>query len=133
MDIFKSAGLAAITMLALDGLWLGVIANKFYFNHLRHIARGDGTQFDVLYWAAGCVYIFMVAAFVLFVVPFLQSSSMLAAVGKSAVLGILIYGVYDFTNMATLKDWPVIVSIVDMVWGAFLFGVTAFVVKSVLS
>lgn len=125
----KKAGLAALTMMLLDGLWLGIIANHFYLSQLKHLIRGDGTQFDVNYAAAGLVYALMVAGFLVFLSPSLSKWSYQQAILKSAVFGIVVYGVYDFTNLATLRDWPWIVALVDVLWGAVLYSVTAVVVK----
>jgi uncharacterized membrane protein len=127
--MIKKAGLAALTMMFLDGLWLGLIANQFYLSQLKHLIRGDGTKFDVNYPAAGLVYALMVVGFLVFISPSLHKWSYREAIFKSAVFGIVVYGVYDFTNLATLRDWPWIVAVVDVLWGAVLYSVTTLVVK----
>lgn len=128
--MFKQIIISAVTMLILDGLWLGVIANNFYFTNLRTLVRAKGESFDVNYVAAGVVYILMVLGFMLFIAPSLQKWNFLETAINSALLGLVIYGVYDFTNLATLRDWSLLVTFVDMFWGAFLFATTSLVVKA---
>lgn len=127
--MLKQIVVAAVTMLILDGLWLGVIANRFYFESLRSLVRAKGDTFDVNYLAAGAVYVLMVLGFMLFIAPSLQKWTYLETVVQSALLGLVVYGVYDFTNLATLRDWSILVTFVDMIWGSFLFATTAVVVK----
>ena len=127
--MLKKIIVSAVTMLILDGLWLGVIANQFYFTNLRSLVRAKGDSFDVNYVAAGAVYVLMVFGFMLFVAPSLQKWNYLETIINAGLLGLVIYGVYDFTNLATLRDWSVLVTFVDMLWGSFLFATTAVVVK----
>ena len=127
--MLKQIIVSAVTMLILDGLWLGVIANQFYFTNLRSLVRAKGDSFDVNYVAAGAVYVLMVFGFMLFVAPSLQKWNYLETIINAGLLGLVIYGVYDFTNLATLRDWSVLVTFVDMLWGSFLFATTAVVVK----
>lgn len=127
--MIKKAGLAALTMMLLDGFWLGLVANQFYLTHLKHLIRGDGTKFDVNYPAAGAVYALMVLGFIVFISPSLSKWTFRQTVLKSALFGIVVYGVYDFTNLATLRDWPAIVAVVDVLWGAVIYSVTAVIVK----
>jgi uncharacterized membrane protein len=127
--MLKQVLISAVTMLILDGLWLGVIANRFYFNNLRPLVRAKGDSFDVNYVAAGVVYVLMVLGFMLFIAPSLQKWNFGETVLNAALLGLVIYGVYDFTNLATLRDWSVLVTFVDLLWGSFLFATTAVVVK----
>jgi uncharacterized membrane protein len=118
-------------MLILDGLWLGVIANRFYFDNLRPLVRVKDDTFDVNYVAAGAVYGLMVLGFMVFVAPSLNKWNYVETAVNAALMGVVVYGVYDFTNLATLRDWSVLVSFVDMLWGSFLFATTAVVVKVV--
>jgi uncharacterized membrane protein len=130
MKNLKLIALVALCMLLLDGLWLGFIANGFYLENLKHLIRGDGSHFEVNYWAAGLVYVFMALGFLLFLAPYLSQWSYRQTVMKAAAFGIIVYGVYDFTNLATLKDWPLIVALADVAWGAVLYTITALVVKA---
>lgn len=128
MELFKKIIIVATTMLVFDALWLGVVAPRFYYENLKHLTRGVG-KIEVHYGAAAAVYVLLVVAFVMFLAPQIPTSSWFEALVKSFVFGLLIYGVYDFTNMATLKDWPLLVSVVDMTWGGVLCTITTVVFK----
>lgn len=128
----KIVGIATM-MLLLDGLWLGVIANKLYLNSLQHLVRGGSLGIDVEPVSAAVVYACMVTLFLVFLEPHLEGLSWGKAIGKSALLGLLVYGVYDFTNMATLKDWPLMITVVDTVWGSTLFMLTGVGYKFLIS
>jgi uncharacterized membrane protein len=128
--MLKQIIISAIAMLCLDGLWLGVISKKLYFDKLRHLARTqDGQSFDVNYGAAGAVYVLMVLGFMVFLAPSLQKWSYLETILMASAMGVVVYGVYDFTNLATLREWPLLITLLDMAWGTVLFAVTAVVVK----
>jgi uncharacterized membrane protein len=126
--MLKKILIVATTMLILDGVWLGLAGQRFYFEKLKHLARGTDT-FEVNYPAAALVYVFLVILFLVFLAPVLPERSWLGAIFSAFIFGFLIYGIYDFTNLATLKDWPILVSAVDMVWGGVLCAITAGVFK----
>lgn len=129
MEFIKRFVIVAVTMLVLDGIWLGLITPRFYFEQLKHLARLNGDSIDVDKVAAAIVYFIMVLAFVVFLAPIIASASWAESLLKAAFFGLVIYGVYDFTNMATLRDYSWTLSLVDMAWGGFLFAVTATVLK----
>ncbi|MBY0385076.1 DUF2177 family protein [bacterium] len=121
--------LTSFTMILLDSIWLGFVAQQFYLKELKHLIRGDGTAFDVNYAAAGGVYIVMVVGLMCFLEPYFSQWSWRQTILKSALFGLVVYGVYDLTNLATLRDWPISITILDMAWGAFLYATSASVVK----
>ncbi len=59
------------------------------------------------------------------VAPALQNGQWTTAALYGALFGFFAYSTYDFTNMATLKDWPVLISVVDIAWGTFITGAAA--------
>lgn len=102
--------------LAIDFVWLTLIARKFYAQHLGYLMKTN-----VNYAAAGLFYLLFVVGLVVFsVLPALEKSSWTQALFLGALLGLISYATYDLTNLATVKDWPLIVTIVDMVWGIVL-------------
>lgn len=114
---------SAVAFLGLDMLWLGLVARDFYRR-----GYGDMLLDQPLYAPAAGFYMFYVVGIVFFaVMPALQSGSWLTAVGYGALLGLLCYGTYDMTNLATLKGWPVSVALVDMAWGTVLTGTAALI------
>ncbi|MBT5570248.1 MAG: DUF2177 family protein [Alphaproteobacteria bacterium] len=113
---------ALVTFLIVDGVWLGVVARSFYVQQLGHLLR-PAPNFGV----AGMFYVLYVVGVVVFaVLPALAQQSWLTAVLLGALLGFIAYGTYDLTNLATLANWPVLVSVVDMIWGTVLTATVAF-------
>jgi len=112
---------ALLTFLVLDSVWLGVVARCFYVDQLGHLMRPSPN------WGiAGLFYLLYVVGIVVFaILPGLGQSSWLVASGLGALFGLIAYGTYDLTNLATLRGWPPLMSMVDMVWGAALTGIVA--------
>lgn len=109
--------LAALgTFFAIDMLWLGLIARPFYQAHLGYILAPETN------WLAAAVFylLFLAGVLVFVVVPGLQAGSLRAVLLRGAFFGLITYATYDLTNLATLKDWPLLLSLVDMTWGTFL-------------
>lgn len=117
MKSFAIAYIAAVVaFLIIDGIWLGVVAKTFYTEHLGSLLRKDflplpATAFYLAY-TAGLVF--------LAVRPGQVDISLASVAFYGAVVGFLSYGTYDMTNLATLRDWPWIVSVVDLMWGTVL-------------
>lgn len=110
-----------VVFFALDFLWLGVVARGFYASQLGSLMRDD-----VNLLAAGGFYLAYVGGIVFFAVaPALSEGAWGRAAINGALLGLLAYGTYDMTNIATLKNWPTVMSVVDMGWGTLLTGVSA--------
>ena len=73
--------------------------------------------------AAGIFYLIYIFTLVVLVIsPALQKQSLLTAILTGALFGFCAYSTYDLTNLATIKDWPLLVTIVDLVWGSFVTG-----------
>ncbi|WEZ83957.1 DUF2177 family protein [Rhizobium sp. 32-5/1] len=107
------------SLLIADAIWLGVVAKTFYRDQL-----GDMMLPSPNLAIAALFYVFFAGAVVLLaVLPGLKAGSLGIALVYGAVLGLAAYGTYDITNLATLKGWPLTMSLVDMAWGTF---VTAF-------
>lgn len=105
---------------AIDMVWLGVVARKFYANQLVAFLG------DVNWVAAMAFYLLYIGGILVFaVLPALRAGSLITAVALGAFLGLVAYATYDLTNYATIRDWPLAVTIVDMIWGAVLTGSVA--------
>lgn len=112
---------ALATLLVLDVIWLGLTARSFYVPKLGHLMAENPN-----FYIAAIFYLFYAAAVVILAsMQGFDRSSLGVAVGLGAVLGMAAYGTYDFTNLATLKDWPVVVTVVDIIWGTVLTAATA--------
>jgi len=101
---------------AIDMLWLGLIAKGFYFKQLGALLKAD------INWTAAIIfYLIFIAGLVVFVIePAVEKKLWMHALLFGALFGFITYATYDLTNLATLKNWPLAVSLVDMVWGAVL-------------
>ena len=107
---------SAVFLLAIDAIWLGVVARGFYSRQL-----GDLMLASPRLSIAALFYVFYSAAVVILAsAPAVRSGSLPDALLLGAILGLVAYGTYDITNLATLKDWPLTMSLVDMAWGTLL-------------
>ena len=114
-------GVATVTLFILDFLWLGVIAKNFYAEQL-----GDKMLDSPKLGIAAMFYLTYTIGVVLFAVkPAMDNDTWMQALLYGALFGFLAYGTYDFTNMSTLKDWPVKMSIVDITWGTTVTVISA--------
>jgi uncharacterized membrane protein len=111
----------AVVFFGLDFLWLGKVATSFYRSQL-----GDMMRERPDFAAAGAFYLVYIAGIVYFAVyPHLQGGTWAQALLSGAILGLIAYGTYDMTNLATLKNWPVTMTLVDLAWGTLLTGTSA--------
>ncbi len=113
--------LTTIFFLGVDMVWLGLIAKSFYEKQLAHFLG------EKVNWAAAITfYLLFVVGIILFAVfPALRKDSLSQAVVYGALFGFFCYATYDLSNLATLKDWPVVVVVVDITWGAFISALTS--------
>jgi uncharacterized membrane protein len=109
-----AAGIVAF--MVLDAIWLGVVMKTFYRHQLASIARLADGGIAPVWPAALVVYVLLGAGLAIFVAP--RASSAASAAGYGALFGLVVYGVYDFTNYSTLKAWPFTLTLVDVAWGA---------------
>jgi len=109
---------AAIVFVVLDGIYVNLIKSSYN----RQIKNIQGTDIKVNMIAAAITYIILIFGINYFII---QKKRI---VSDAALLGFLIYGVYNFTNLALFSKWSVLLSIVDTMWGAVLFGLTTGIV-----
>ncbi len=109
----------AVVLLILDFSYLSLIKN--YFSN--QIKRVQGTFMKINYYAAAICYVFLIFGLYYFIV--LPKRSVLDAF----LLGIVIYGVYETTNMALLSKWSWLTVLMDTLWGGILFAITTYIVK----
>jgi uncharacterized membrane protein len=101
---------------AIDMIWLGFIAKDFYREHIGSLLAPN------INWTAAIIfYLLFIGGLVVFVIsPAVEKSSWIHAVAYGAMFGLITYATYDLTNLATLKDWSLTVTIVDLIWGMVL-------------
>lgn len=108
----------------LDFLWLGIVAKKFYINEF-----GDNIKSPFNVYSAVIVYLLLAAGIFIFVLNNNFVKNPLSALLIGVIFGIVVYGVYDFTNFATLKHYSLRLVIVDVLWGGFICGTASFLTK----
>ena len=105
---------ALATLSILDALWLGVVSREFYKARLGQLLLDQP-----LWWAAILFYLIHAVGVAVFAVPpAVAAGTWTAAVLYGALFGFCVYAAYDLTNLATLRGWPMAVSLVDLAWGA---------------
>jgi uncharacterized membrane protein len=112
---------ALVVFLAIDMVWLLFIAKSLYSKYLGYL-MGDKVNFG----AAFLFYLIFILGLLFFVIdPALAKGSLGYAILAGALFGLVTYSTYDLTNMATIKDWPALITVVDLLWGSFVSSATA--------
>lgn len=100
----------------IDMIWLGLIAKNFIREQIGFLMKTNLNWF-----AAILFYLLFIAGLVVFVLsPSFEKKDWLNALYLGALFGLFTYSTYDLTNLATIKDWPLLVTIVDIIWGMVL-------------
>ncbi len=102
-------------------LWLRVVAKNFCKRHLGYLMK---PQVD---WAGAISFyrLFIMGIVIFAVKPALEMQSPFRALVYGALFGFFAHATYDLTNLATVKDWPLVVTVVDLAWGNALCGIVA--------
>lgn len=109
--------------LAIDAVWLMVIAKKLYAQHLGYLMAATPNLLAALIF----YLLFAVGLQVFIVYPALTAGHWAAALLPGLLFGLITYATYDLTNLATVRDWPVLITVIDLLWGSFVSGVTSLV------
>lgn len=106
---------------AIDMVWLGLVAPRFYRAQIGHLLSGT------VNWVPAILFylLFLVGLLVFAVAPALHSGAWTDALVYGGLFGFFTYMTYDLTNFATMKDWPLLVTVVDLIWGTVLSGAVA--------
>lgn len=112
---------AAVVMLALDMLWLGVIARTTYRHGIGHLMAGQPNLA-----AAAAFYVLYTAGLVFFVLaPTAGQPGWGSTLLRGALFGLVAYATYDLSNLATLRGWPLGLTLIDLAWGSALSATAA--------
>ena len=112
----------AVVFLGIDFVWLSKIAKRFYYDRLGELLLDKPNL-----GAAVAFYAIYVVGIIIFAIaPALREQSASTALVYGALFGFFAYATYDMTNYATLRNWSLTVSLVDIAWGTLLTGVSAF-------
>lgn len=120
-QLFFSYLLTTVVFFAIDMLWLGLIAKNLYRRYLGSFLS------DTVNWTAAIIFylLFIAGIFYFAILPAVEKNSLGKALLSGALLGFLAYATYDLTNLATLKNWPLPIVLIDMAWGAVLTGLVS--------
>ena len=102
--------------LVVDLVWLSLVARKFYQKHLGFLMSPSPN------WLAAILFylLFVIGLLVFVVLPGLETGSLQFTLLRAALFGLVTYATYDLTNLATVRNWPILITIVDLGWGTAL-------------
>lgn len=116
----------AIFVFVADYVWLGIVMKNFYQQELGGLMRQGPDGFAPRVIPALLVYVLIPAGVMLFVGPRVApSNAILSAAGWGAIFGMIVYGIYDLSNLAVLDKWSLRVTLADIVWGTVLCAASA--------
>lgn len=119
MEQIRTYLIALFVFFVIDIIWLVVVARKLYQKELGYLMS------DKPNWIAAMIfYLIFIVGLVFFVInPALEKGSWSYALLAGMLFGLITYSTYDLTNLATVKDWPLKITIIDLIWGSSLGGV----------
>ncbi len=118
--IFLVYAICFILFAVIDLVWLGIVIKDFIQSQIGHL-RGDFNWYAVVLF----YLLYPVALFVFAIYPALRGGSVMTALFLGGLFGFFAYMTYDLTNLATLKNWPVLFVVADIVWGTIVSALTA--------
>jgi uncharacterized membrane protein len=112
-----------VAFFAIDMVWLGLVARTFYRKYLGFLMAPKPN------WLAAIIFylLFIVGILVFVVLPGLADNSLKTTLLRAALFGLITYATYDLTNLATMKDWPLTITIVDLIWGTALSVMVSYI------
>ena len=124
MPFFKliiSYLLTTVVFFAVDMTWLGFIAKDLYKKYLGNFLS------DKVNWPAAIIFylLFIIGIFYFAILPAVEKNSLTKAIIAGALFGFFTYATYDLTNLATLKNWPLPIVFIDIIWGSVLTGIVS--------
>lgn len=116
MTFLKLYAIALPVFFAIDLTWIGFVAKNFYKSQIGYLMT------STVNWTAAIVfYLLFIVGMIVFVIgPAYEAHSWSRALLYGAMFGFMTYATYDLTNLATVKDWPLLVTVVDLTWGTVL-------------
>jgi uncharacterized membrane protein len=119
--LFISYALTLIVFLIIDMAWLGFIAKDLYKKYLGTFLS------EQVNWTAALIFyvLFVIGVFIFAILPSVEKNSHVSAITLGALFGFFTYATYDLTNLATLKNWPLNIVFIDILWGTFLTGIVS--------
>ncbi|MGA3014894.1 MAG: DUF2177 family protein [Bacteroidales bacterium] len=123
LRIILSYIITILVFIALDMAWLGLVAKNLYRKYLGSLLS------EKVNWIAAIAFylIFIAGIFIFVIYPSVEKQSITRAMILGAVFGFITYATYDLTNYATLKDFPLTIVFIDLVWGAVITSLVSLV------
>jgi len=121
MIYLKKYFITFFIFLGIDAVWLILVAKNFYASQIGFLLTPSPNLI-----AAVIFYMLFCAGLIYFVIdPALKNKKITQAIFSGALFGLITYATYDLTNMTTIANWPLLVTIVDLMWGTFLAGMVS--------
>ena len=123
--MYKANIIAIVTLLILDFIWIAMYMGNKYQKQITDI---QGSKMETKQFQALLAYILMVIGLNLFVLPNIRKGYELEdSLKYGLTFGIVVYGVYDFTAGAVLKNWDTKLALIDVAWGGLVYFIAAYV------
>lgn len=118
---FRDYLITFVSFLLIDMVWLVFIAKDLYKKYLGYLMS------PTVNWGAALLFyaLFIVGILFFVVHPALEKNQIQYALMAGALFGLITYATYDLTNLATIKDWPVTITIIDLIWGTSVSALTS--------
>ena len=125
----KVFAVTLVLMFLIDLIWLGLIARNLYNAELGNFGGNTGGVISIRWPVAVIIYFVMALGLVLFILPRIQTGTFsILAFAWGAAFGFIVYGIYNLSNLATLPQWPLKMSLIDMAWGTSFYGIISLIV-----
>ncbi|RGI31132.1 DUF2177 family protein [Melissococcus sp. OM08-11BH] len=122
-QFLKLFGISAVIFLMFDLFWLLVVSKNLYQTFIGELLGDVKITPAIIFYF---VYLVGVVFFVL--IPGIDKQSIFYTISSGALFGFICYSTYDLTNLATIKNWPVTMTIIDLVWGTSVTAITSAIV-----
>lgn len=129
MNIFFSYFATLIPLVALDALWILVLAKNFYATQMSFLFGKSISFTPIVFFYP----IYALGVLMLVVIPAVSAGSWFQALWRGALLGLVAYGAYDLTNQATINGWPTVVTLVDIGWGVIVTALTSLIAYLIIT
>lgn len=124
MDVIKLFVPSFLFFIVIDFLWIGLVAKNLYASALGHLMKKTDIASLALWPAIFIIYVLIISGILTFVLP-KSGGNYLMGLLWGALFGLIVYGVYDLTNYAILANWPLYITIIDILWGMILCALTS--------
>ncbi len=113
-----------VSFVGLDVLWLSTMSG-FYSKHLSFVGRYVNGKLQPIISTSVLTWLLLVLGIMIFVYPLVRISSLQQSIMYGALYGLVVYGVYEFTNYSIIENWPLRIALIDTLWGITLSAIIA--------